>query len=467
MRKRWTKLLAQNLRLLGRQIEPGTSVVQDWDRLEVRVPSSSAEVSAAFVDLLQRTPGIANFSEVKAYPLRDIPDILDKTLPEWRDQLRDKTFCVRVKRTGRHDFSSTEVERYVGSGLRGQVQTAGVRLKDPDLTVRIDIKDREFFVVCARYPGLGGFPLGTQDPVISLVSGGFDSTVASFDMIKRGMRTHFCFFNLGGRAHEVGVKEIAYYLWRKYSASHRVRFIAVPFEGVVSEIMEKISPANMGVVLKRMMFRAASQIARRNGIQALVTGEAIAQVSSQTIPNLSAIDRVADMMVLRPLITAAKPDIIGTARDIGVEDFANNVPEYCGVIAVKPSARVNLQQLQAEEEDFDFARLDQAVAQASNQPIDRVMDDGARFTPVAKLASLPQGGIVIDIRHPHEREFRPLHLARHDILQIPFYKLNTEFEKLAPDRHYYLYCEKSVMSELHAAHLIDAGYANVDVYQPK
>ena len=139
---------------------------------------------------------------------------------------------------------------------------------------------------------MGGFPLGCQDSVLSLISGGFDSSVSSYLCIKRGLQTHYCFFNLGGRAHELAVKEVALFLWMKYHASHRVKFISVPFEGVVEEILNNVDNAHMGVVLKRIMLRAAEKLAQGLHIEALVTGESVAQVSSQTLANLSVIDRV-------------------------------------------------------------------------------------------------------------------------------------------------------------------------------
>ncbi|HAD10702.1 MAG TPA: tRNA 4-thiouridine(8) synthase ThiI, partial [Porticoccaceae bacterium] len=126
---------------------------------------------------------------------------------------------------------------------------------------------------------------------------------------KRGLRTHFCFFNLGGRAHELGVKEVAWYLWQKYGASHRVKFITVPFEEVVAEILTKVTDSQMGVVLKRMMYRAAGEVARSWNVDALVTGESVAQVSSQTLPNLAVIDSVTDLLTIRPLVTMDKNDI--------------------------------------------------------------------------------------------------------------------------------------------------------------
>lgn len=130
--------------------------------------------------------------------------------------------------------------------------------------------------------------------------------------------------------------EVAHYLWKKYGSSHRVLFISVPFEEVVGEILQKVDNSQMGVVLKRMMLRASTEIAERLHIDALVTGEAISQVSSQTLPNLSVIDSATDMLVLRPLIASHKQDIIDTAFQIGTAEFAKNMPEYCGVISRTP-----------------------------------------------------------------------------------------------------------------------------------
>ena len=187
---------------------------------------------------------------------------------------------------GSHDFQSIDVERQVGAGLNVQTEAAGVKLKNPDITVKIEIKRDRYFLETERGQGIGGYPLGSMEPVLSLISGGFDSTVSSFLTMKRGIRTHFCFFNLGGHAHELAVKEVAYYLWNRFGSSRDVRFVTVPFEGVVQEILKKIDNSRMGVILKRMMLRAASATAREMNVEALVTGEAVAQVSSQTLTNL-------------------------------------------------------------------------------------------------------------------------------------------------------------------------------------
>ena len=353
VRKRWSKRLADNIRLLARRIYEPSSVTLDWDRILVRVRTDDETVEAAIIDMLSHTPGIAHFSKVSAYEFTDMHNIYERVLDYWQGRLQGKTFCVRAKRSGKHAFNSLDLERYIGGGIHQHCQTAGVSLKHPDVLIQVELNDQQCYVVEQRYPGLGGFPVGTQESVLSLVSGGFDSTVASYHLMRRGIKTHFCFFNLGGREHELGVKEIAFYLWNKYGSSHRVKFISVPFEPVVHEIMTCIEPSNMGVVLKRMMLRAAEQIAHRGRSSALVTGEAISQVSSQTLPNLQLIDSVTDTLVLRPLITMDKPAIIDEARRIGTAELSAAIPEYCGVIAVRPSASVNQANMLEEEARFD------------------------------------------------------------------------------------------------------------------
>lgn len=320
------------------------------------------------------------------------------------------------------------------------------------------------------FSGLGGFPLGSQESVLALISGGFDSTVACYQSIKRGLRTHYLFFNLGGKAHELGVKEIAFYLWNRYGASHRVRFITVPFDEVVNEILTRVDPSCMGVILKRMMLRAATEVADKVEIEALVTGEAVAQVSSQTLTNLSIIDRVTDKLVLRPLAFVDKGTIIEQCRQIGAEHFAASMPEYCGVISVRPSAHLKRSKVEAEEARMDMQVLRNALEKATVQPIDAVMRDVEKgVTQVEEVDAVNQTQVVVDIRHPDERELKPLKLPEglSQPLAIPFYSLTKEFPSLDAQTQYLLYCEKGVMSQLHAAHLLDAGYQNVGVYRPE
>lgn len=465
VRKRFTKQLRDNLRELLRVVDERIVITRDWEKIDVIAPDDTPELEAQIKQVLSNTPGIAFFNKVICHPFIDIDDAFQKTRELWGHQLAGKTFCVRAKRQGNHDFNSIELERYIGGGLNQHCETAGVKLKNPDITVMVEVKDDILYVVEEKVPGLGGFPIGTQDPVLSLMSGGFDSTVSSYMMIKRGMNTHYLFFNLGGKAHEVGVKEVAFYLWNKFGASHRVKFVTVPFEDVVGEILQKIDNSQMGVVLKRMMLRAGSKIAAQMKIKALVTGEAIGQVSSQTLTNLTIIDSVIDTLTLRPLIVMDKGDIIDTARRIGTEQFAANIPEYCGVISKKPTTMAREEKVAATEANFDFAVLDKAIEERRVTSIEKVMNDLEKPAELTITAEAADDAVIIDIRHPDEEEVKPLKLDA-EVLKIPFFTLANEVPNLDKSQNYLLYCDKGVMSQLHASHLSDDGYTNFGVYRP-
>ena len=458
--------LETNLQNLLKPIDDQIRVQKKWDRIDVFVPADGADVRDRVETVLASTPGIANFSRVREFPFIDFDDALMRARELWSELLRGKTFVVRVKRSGKHAFKSIDLEQYVGGGLLQNSDAVGVKMKGADLTLRMELRDETLFLVEHTRAGLGGFPLGTQEPVLSLMSGGFDSTVASYFTIKRGIKTHFLFFNLGGRAHELGVKEVAHYLWSRFGASHRVRFISIPFEAVVAEILTRIDNAFMGVILKRMMLRVAEKVAADQNIQALVTGESIAQVSSQTLPNLAAIDAVTNTLVIRPLITMDKSEIIQVARDIGTEPFAANMPEYCGVISVKPTTNARLEKVLEQEAGFDMAKLDQAFANRKNQCISRVLEDAERLVEVEIFAIPQPDSVLLDIRHPDEIERRPLEVPGAKVQELPFYKLQNTFLELPKNSTYLLYCDKGVMSRLHAELLVDAGYDNVAVYRP-
>ena len=466
MRKRMSRQLTENLRILLKRLHPSAKVYPSWDKIDVEFDGESEALAQAVLDKLCSVPGIANVARVQACEFKDMHHIFEVTKAAWAERLEGKTFCVRVKRNGKHEFTSTEVERYVGGGLNQHTGAKGVDLKSPEVTVTLEVRDSTLYVLDDKQSGLGGFPIGSQEDALSLISGGFDSTLASYLSIKRGVRTHFLFFNLGGKDHELGVKEIAYYLWAKFGASHRVKFITVPFDGVVSEILQHVDPSAMGVVLKRMMLKAAEAVAERAGAQALVTGEAVAQVSSQTLTNLRIIDEATDSLVLRPLAMMDKGEIIEKCRAIGAEEFAANIPEYCGVISVRPSAHLRRHKVLQEEAKLRSEIVEQALSQAQVQTIDDLVMDMGAERRVAPLKAVADGAVVIDIRHPNEAELRPLNVQGADVITIPFYSLKKAFATLEASTQYLLYCEKGVMSQLHANHLLDSGHDNVGVYRP-
>ncbi len=466
VRKRFTKILESNIRIIVKARTQGVAVFNRRDHIEVT--SASDTYYAEVLEILTTTPGIQQVLEVQQSTFTDLHNIYEQVLELNRANIENKTFVVRAKRRGKHDFTSIELERYVGGGLNQAVASAKVKLTNPDVTVQVEVADDLLNQIIARYKGLGGFPLGTQEDVLSLISGGFDSGVSSYLHIKRGSKVHYCFFNLGGPAHEIGVKQTAYYLWQKYGSSAKVRFIAIDFEPIVAEILEKIDDGQMGVVLKRMFMRAAGMVAEKLGIQALVTGEALGQVSSQTLTNLRHIDNVTDTLILRPLINWDKDDIIRLAREIGTEDFAKTMPEFCGVISKSPTVKAVQAKLEQEEAKFDFALLEQVVYNARQIDIREIGKQSLEQAPEVEQVSIADqaNAVVLDIRSPDEEDESPLQLDGVTVKHLPFYKLATQFGDLDPSKTYLLYCARGVMSRLQALYLQEQGFSNVKVYRP-
>ncbi|MGL6296184.1 MAG: thiazole biosynthesis protein, partial [Plesiomonas sp.] len=233
---------------------------------------------------------------------------------------------------------------------------------------------------------------------------------------------------------------------------------------------EKVEDGQMGVILKRMMMRAASKVAERFGIQALVTGEALGQVSSQTLTNLRLIDNVTDTLILRPLISHDKEHIIKLARQIGTEDFAKTMPEFCGVISKSPTVKAVKTKIEEEEGKFDFAILDNVVENAKYMDIRDIAEQAKEQVPeVETVDAFSAGEVILDIRSPEEEEESPLKaegvLAGVELQKMPFYKLSSQFDTLDQSKTYLLFCDRGVMSKLQALYLREKGFMNVKVYR--
>ena len=454
------QLYTNLMTILGR-IDPSIAIKKFSDKIEVLAPIA---VIPEVRESLLNTSGIEQILEALQF---DDMDSIDKIKVQVgdivADSLEDKSFVVRVKRTGSHPFRSTDIEQTVGGYLCANSKASGVDLRNPDKTIRLELINNQLNIITTKYKGLSGFPIGTQGDILSLMSGGFDSTVASYLTMKRGIKTHFVFFNLGGIAHEIGVKQVALYLWNKFGSSHRVKFISVPFDAVIEEIFRSTAPTYMGVTLKRLMLQASEKIADDLEIDALLTGESVAQVSSQTLRNLALIDQVSNKLILRPLSTMNKPEIIDIANEIGTRYFAENMPEYCGVISQNPITHGSFKRMEKEAKKFNYDLLDKAVEDAQHIYVDEIVSDVNNLAAVEVVHDLDSGTFtIIDIRTEGETIQVPC-----EVLKIPFHKLKIEFKKLPQNKEYLLYCDKGVMSQLHAQYLRDAQECeNVRVYRP-
>nr|WP_298248669.1 tRNA uracil 4-sulfurtransferase ThiI [uncultured Halomonas sp.] len=471
VRRHMTRCLAANVRNTLKPLEQNIGVRDGWDLLWVSLPDAADSALITEVEArLGRIPGVQEIQDVREVGFTDLDDIAARVVPLWTPRIAGRAFRVSAKRRGRHDFSSSDMERRLGAALLAATPDARVNLKQPDVNVTVEVVEQRLRLIERRLPGLGGYPLGLQGQAMALMSGGYDSPVAAWRMIRRGIKTHFLFFNLGGPEHERGVRDVTHHLWRRYSLSHRVNFISVPFEPVVGEILRKVPDGMMGVVLKRMMARVASRLAQRSRVPALVTGDAIAQVSSQTLTNLALIDDASELPILRPVLTEDKQAIIAQAREIDTARFAEVMPEYCGVISRRPNTRARRDQIAEAEAEFDFAVLEAAVDATEVTRIDRLLESPGHRPPSPAGEAVPEAHdgedvSVIDIRSPAEREAAPLALKAGRCLDIPFYELQQRAPELPDDHHYFLYCEQGVMSRMQALHLHDRGLTHFGIYR--
>jgi thiamine biosynthesis protein ThiI len=453
--------LYNNLITMLSKIDSSIEVKKFSDKIEVFTPLDLLEATQ---EVLLNTSGIEQVLAVEPFESMETLDAIKQCVGEvCSKEICDKRFVVRVKRSGKHSFNSTEMERTIGGYLLATYPSGGVDLHNPEVTLKIELINNQLNIITQRYQGLSGFPLGTQGDILSLMSGGFDSTIASYLTMKRGIKTHFIFFNLGGIAHEIGVKQVALYLWSRFGSSHRIKFISIPFEGVVDEIFRSTHPSYMGVILKRLMLQASEKIANELEIDALVTGESVAQVSSQTLRNLALIDQATDILTLRPLATMNKPDIMRLADEIGTRHFAESMPEYCGVISKNPITHGSFKRIEKEAKRFDEAVLEQAIASAEYLYVDEIVENINQAQPIEVVSTLKEEDIVIDIRS----DVTPI-TTPNKTLHIPFYQLNKAFKKLDSNASYLLYCDKGIMSQLHAQYLKDQeGVTNLKVYRPQ
>ena len=242
---------------------------------------------------------------------------LEGWVSEHLEELRSDSFAVRCKRSDkRFPLTSEEIARKLGAFVK---ERTGMRvdLENPALTIHVLVQNDGLYLFRRRFRGAGGLPVGTSGKVLVLLSGGIDSPVAAYLAMKRGTRAQFVHFHSAPYTSPASVRkveEIVRLLGRFQGGS---RLWLVPFAECQREIVSRC-PEQLRVVLyRRMMLRVAARIARRVRSLALVTGESLNQVASQTLENMAAIDRVAHMTVLRPLVGLDKQEIIALAERVG------------------------------------------------------------------------------------------------------------------------------------------------------
>jgi tRNA uracil 4-sulfurtransferase len=416
-----------------------------WGRMFVRASSHMA------LPVLARVFGISSISWVE----REVPAELDTIVAEaaalFRPAVAGRTFAVRARRSGTHPFSSKDIEEKLGAALAPD--SAGVDLSRPEFTAFVEVRNGTAYLFSERIRGAGGLPLGVEGNAVALLSGGFDSAVSSWMLLKRGVALDYVFCNLGGDAYERAVVHVGKALADDWSYGTRPRLHVVDFADVLADLRANTRDQYWQVVLKRMMYRAACMVAADRRAQAVVTGEAVGQVSSQTLANLRAIEEVATLPVLRPLIGFDKEEIIERARFIGTAALSEQVREYCAIAPGFPVTAASVARVDEEEGRMDLSILERAVA-ARKQLDLRALTPSDLAAPYLFIDTMPEGAVIIDCRPTRQYEAWHLKGAQH----MEEWELLRDFKRLDRDPTYVLYCGHGIQTAYLAERMQRHGY---------
>ncbi|HEU4430652.1 MAG TPA: tRNA uracil 4-sulfurtransferase ThiI [Myxococcota bacterium] len=398
-------------------------------------------------DVLARVFGVQSVSVALRGPGDSLEAIVARGAEIFADAVRGKRFAVRARLIGKPrdlGFGTRDIQIALGEKLRANALR--VDLDDPEVTAQVEVHEGRAYYFTERRAGEGGLPLATEGRALALVSGGFDSAVAAWQMMRRGLALEFAFFNLGGRTHRAGTLRVMHALATRWAYGTHPRLHAVDFDAVSRDLQAHAEPRYWQVILKRQMLRAADRIARELGCPALVTGEALGQVSSQTLANLATISAATRLPILRPLVGANKHEIVDLAHRIGTGPISATVAEYCALVPRRPATAAALDVVEAQEAKLDGALLERAVA--SRELIDvREFDPEASTLPELAIESVPPGAVVIDLRS--RDEFSAWHLP--GSVQLDFARALEAMHAFSKQQRYVAVCAFGLKS----AHLVE------------
>jgi thiamine biosynthesis protein ThiI len=445
-RKRFTQRLVENLQDALESTGSAFTIERSWSRLTVETDDASA------LETCTRVFGVQSVSPVARHEWDDLEGLVAFAAGHFAPSVEGRRFAVRARRGGSSvesiPFNSGDVERELGTALLPRAR--GVDLDDPEVTAAVEIRQRHADLFTDIVGGPGGLPIGVEGSALALVSGGFDSGVASWLMLKRGLSLDYLFFNLGGLAHEVGALRVIKVIADRWSYGDRPRLFLVDLRPAVESLKGTVTPRYWQVILKRLMLIAADRLARGSRYAALVTGEAVGQVSSQTLQNLAVISAATRLPILRPLVGFNKDEIVERARAIGTFDLSAAVGEYCAILPRNPATHSRLGVVEAEESRVDMDLVAQAVDTLRSVDL-RDLDPEAIGAEQLEIDHVPDDATVIDLRS--RAAFEAWHYP--EALFLDYGQALRSYGSFRKDRRYLLYCEVGLKSA-HLAELMQS-----------
>lgn len=302
------------------------------------------ETEREIINILKNVPGIQSLSPAQHFSFTDKKNLLQQIKALANEKVQGKTFAVRVRRIGQHNFTSNELEREAGAVLYSA--SKGVNLTVPEITVSLEIREKEAYLYTETEMGLGGLPPASSGRLLALFSGGIDSPVAAFQMLKRGCAVDFLFVNLLEEKSIQDAARIYNYLIAKFAYNYQPRFYVIDGKELVDKIKKEV-PGNLRqIALKIVFYQLGAGLAEKNNYLGLITGEALSQKSSQTLASLKLISEQSKVLILRPLISFDKVEITKIADRIGTLTSSEHIKEVCNLTEGPARTAPNDQDLQ-------------------------------------------------------------------------------------------------------------------------
>ncbi|GAD15994.1 tRNA uracil 4-sulfurtransferase ThiI [Lentilactobacillus otakiensis] len=355
-KKDFIKQLGKNVRAVLHPF-PKLEVKAQRDRLHVAL---NGEDDKQVIETLKGVFGIENF-----YPSvqldKDMDVIKQTALEMVKEQYHDgATFKINTRRQDKHfEYDTNQINNMLGDYILENVDGITVDVKNPDISIRVEIRMNGAFLSSEKIHGAGGLPVGTGGRATMMLSGGIDSPVATYLAMKRGVKIdmiHFYSPPYTGEQALNKAKQLTAVLG-KYSGN--IQFIQVPFTEIQETIKEKVPEGYLMTIQRRMMLRIAAQITKNRHCDGVFTGEALGQVASQTLESMMAINDVTTMPVLRPLVSMDKTEIIKISEKIHTYDLSILPFEDCCTIFTPPApkTRPNLEKSRKFEQYIDVEGL--------------------------------------------------------------------------------------------------------------
>lgn len=352
-KKDFIRVLANNIKNALRDFS-NVSIETRFDHIYVVLNGNDPE---PIIEVLQDVSGIHSLSLV----YKTDPDIenLKKVSLELIQKEEGQTFKVKAKRADKsYPIISEDIIRHVAGVILANTNLK-VDVHNPDILLSIEIRQEGAYVFCKTYPAAGGYPLGVGGKIMHMLSGGIDSPVAAYLLMRRGIKIECIHFASPPYTNIGVIEKLKDILSKLNKYQPEIRLNIIPFTKIQEEIYRNADESYAITIMRRMMFRLADRLAHRRRCPAISSGESVGQVASQTLESMYTINEVTSLPVLRPVVTMDKVDIIKLARKIDTYDISiRPFEDCCTIFAPKsPKTKPSLEKAKEFEEKFDYESL--------------------------------------------------------------------------------------------------------------